>query len=517
MNAYSFDGPNRLTQLVQQGQTGGNTVATKGAKLSYNLLGRIASIFRTDYFDVGPQPDIATSTFSYDGMNRLTGIAYTHNGGTAIDAFSWTYDAASRVTSMATTADGTANYNYDNTDQVTGASYTGTGQPANEAYSYDANGNRTNAGYSTGANNRLLSDGTFNYVYDAEGNRTSRTRISAAPANDYLTTYAWDYRNRLTDVRFYNNSNVLTKHVHYTYDVFDHRISKSLDSTGSGAYDRIEDYVYDGNNVVLDFVDPDGAGPASLALATRYLNGPGVTDAFDQVYAQEAAATGSVLWLLADNLGTTRDVVDNTGAVVGHFVYNSFGQLATGPTNLTRYLYAGQAWDADAGLQYNWHRWYDPAVGRWISEDPIGFVAGDANLSRYVGNSPTLYIDPHGLDTVKDSIRHHLATGNVEGLKDLLASGGLDQAQRAAVQAAIKKLGTTAEKIIANECKGSVLKEFPRQYLKRTLKDIHACGVLSASMQFFARRAGRRPARGRNARATAEDSIGATGRSPRRQ
>ncbi len=40
---------------------------------------------------------------------------------------------------------------------------------------------------------------------------------------------------------------------------------------------------------------------------------------------------------------------------------------------------------------------YDPTVGRWLSQDPIGFQAGDPNLYRYVGNSPTNFTDPSGL------------------------------------------------------------------------------------------------------------------------
>lgn len=42
---------------------------------------------------------------------------------------------------------------------------------------------------------------------------------------------------------------------------------------------------------------------------------------------------------------------------------------------------------------------YDPTVGRWLSEDPIGFEAGDANLNRYVGNAATLFTDPDGLQS----------------------------------------------------------------------------------------------------------------------
>ena len=393
-NVYTYDALNRLTQLYQQGQTGGNAVAVKGANLTYNLLGQLSTVARTNFFGVGPAPDIATGTFTYDGANRLTKIAYTHNGGTATDAYSWVYDAGDRVTSMTTTADGTANYSYDNTNQVTGAAYTGTGQPANESYTYDANGNRTNTGYSTGTNNQLSSDGTFNYTYDAEGNRSTRTRISNATANDYKTTYTWDYRDRLTDVQFYNNSNVLTKHVHYTYNVFDHLIGKQVDDTGGGTYNRAEFYVYDGSDVALQF---NAAG----ALTERYLQGPSASGV-DTVLAGEdvtsLASPGTVSWPLTDNLGTIRDIVDSTGAVIDHLVYNSFGQIAseTAPTVHHLQGYTGGIYDRDSGMVNDWHRWYDPTVGRWISEDPIGFAAGDGNLSRDVGNGPTNLVDPFG-------------------------------------------------------------------------------------------------------------------------
>ncbi len=41
---------------------------------------------------------------------------------------------------------------------------------------------------------------------------------------------------------------------------------------------------------------------------------------------------------------------------------------------------------------------YDPGIGRWLSEDPIGFEAGDSNLYRYVANNPTNHTDPSGLE-----------------------------------------------------------------------------------------------------------------------
>ena len=62
-----------------------------------------------------------------------------------------------------------------------------------------------------------------------------------------------------------------------------------------------------------------------------------------------------------------------------------------------RFGYTGRDWDADAELYYYRARWYDPVVGRFISEDPSGFAAGDENLSRYVLNSPVMLVDPSGL------------------------------------------------------------------------------------------------------------------------
>lgn len=43
---------------------------------------------------------------------------------------------------------------------------------------------------------------------------------------------------------------------------------------------------------------------------------------------------------------------------------------------------------------------YDPTVGRWLNQDPIGFQAGDPNLYRYVGNKVTTHTDPSGLEDV---------------------------------------------------------------------------------------------------------------------
>jgi RHS repeat-associated protein len=91
-------------------------------------------------------------------------------------------------------------------------------------------------------------------------------------------------------------------------------------------------------------------------------------------------------------------VVDNIGIVIDHITYDSFGRIVGQTTAIDfRFAYTGREWDTETGQYYNRARYYDPTVGGFINEDPLGFGAGDTNLKRYVGNSPTNYTDPSGL------------------------------------------------------------------------------------------------------------------------
>jgi len=61
--------------------------------------------------------------------------------------------------------------------------------------------------------------------------------------------------------------------------------------------------------------------------------------------------------------------------------------------------FTGRLFDELTHQQYNTTRWYDPKVGRWESEDWIGFLGGQSNLTIYCGNNPISIIDPNGTDT----------------------------------------------------------------------------------------------------------------------
>jgi RHS repeat-associated protein len=104
-------------------------------------------------------------------------------------------------------------------------------------------------------------------------------------------------------------------------------------------------------------------------------------------------------WTLGDHLNTIRDIVKSDGTVVDHLEYNSFGKLISVTKNpdSTFFAYTGKLTDKNSDLQWNINRWYDSEVGRWMSEDPIGFESNDTNIYRYVNNLPLLLIDVYGL------------------------------------------------------------------------------------------------------------------------
>ena len=163
-------------------------------------------------------------------LGRLTNLVHLKDA-TTLAAFAWVYDAANRITQY-TSPDGTSDYNYDDTDQLLDANHDFQGD---ENYRYDENGNRTNPGYVTGENNRLLADRYYNYEYDGEGNRVSRTEI----ATGEVTEYQWDYRNRLVGVVVSDSDGNVIDLNGYTYDVFDRRIAKSVDSDGDGVGEAV--------------------------------------------------------------------------------------------------------------------------------------------------------------------------------------------------------------------------------------------------------------------------------------
>jgi RHS repeat-associated protein len=386
-NTYQYDQLQRLTDLVQQGQSGGNTVLAKHLTFAYNALSQRTQIAR--YQSTGTSNAVATTDFTYDSANRLSGIAHKQ-GSTNLNTYAYTYDPLSRIASVVSTLEGTDTYSYDQTSQLVGATHT---SQANETYGFDANGNRNTTGFTTGTNNQTTAGLGFTYTFDDEGNRTSKTETSTGKVEEYT----WDYRNRLTKVVFRNSSGgAIVKQVDYEYDPYNRLVHRTFDADGAGSGAATDQFwVYDqGINAVLQF---DGSSASNLSH--RYLWSNNV----DELLADEQIAGSNTLWGLADHLGSLRDIADlneGTGvtSITNHRTFNSFGRLVSETNAAVDMLFefTGKQSDDATGLQHNLNRWLDPTLGQWLSEDPIGFGAGDENVRRYLGNRISFNTDPSG-------------------------------------------------------------------------------------------------------------------------
>lgn len=100
---------------------------------------------------------------------------------------------------------------------------------------------------------------------------------------------------------------------------------------------------------------------------------------------------------LTDALGSPIAVTNNSGVVQTEYTYEPFGKTTvSGASNTSSYQYTDRENDG-TGLYYYRARFYSPRLQRFISEDPIEFKGGDANLYAYVWNRPLALVDPVGL------------------------------------------------------------------------------------------------------------------------
>ena len=136
---------------------------------------------------------------------------------------------------------------------------------------------------------------------------------------------------------------------------------------------------------------------------------------------------GEILWALADQVGTIRDIgtwndPSSEYEIANHRVYDSFGNL-TDETNSSVDLafgFTGRWTDAATGMTNHLNRWFDSSIGKWLSNDPIGFGGGDANVQRYVVNNPLQFVDNNGLDKSPPG-------GGGGGGDDVMGVSGIDQ------------------------------------------------------------------------------------------
>jgi len=205
-------------------------------------------------------------------------------------------------------------------------------------------------------------------------NGNTQTMVNSAGT----TTYAWDFENRLTSVVLPGSGGT----VYLKYDPFGRRIYKSS-SSGTSVY------AYDGDNLVEE---TNGTG----SVVARYSQGLNIDEPLAML------RSGTTSYYQADGLGSLTSLSNASGALASTYTYDSFGNLVASSGSLVNsFRYTGREFDTETGLYYYRARYYDPALGRFTSEDMERFDAGP-NFYPYVLNSPTNWVDPMGLDvTIK--------------------------------------------------------------------------------------------------------------------
>lgn len=114
----------------------------------------------------------------------------------------------------------------------------------------------------------------------------------------------------------------------------------------------------------------------------------------DQRFARNEASGRA--YFLTDHLGSTRALINASGAVVQRYDYTAYGEVTPSPSGFSNpYQYTGREQDANGFIYYR-ARYYEPAQARFISEDSYGFGGGDANFYAYVGGDPLSANDPSG-------------------------------------------------------------------------------------------------------------------------
>ena len=334
----------------------------------------------------------------YDDASRIQTIIedFDHSNLNFTRTQTLTYDDAGRLESQsASTAGGAIN-----------------GFDIDNSFVLDGTGNRTSTTTNGGApssaaissNNRLQSDATFTYSYDREGNLTRKETTSTL--DNSKTDYTWDHRNRLVRVEQFNAAGVKTKQIDNVYNNDDLLVRRTESVSGANT----EHYVYDGDHVSM-VIDNDGD------TKHRYVYAPGIDELLVDEVFNAAGQAERGYWSVTDHAGTVHELIesdaDGNGTntnykLIEHLDYDVSGKIAravdaTGVNPIaldnlfSSFAYAGRTWDGDAGVYYNRARWYDANTGRFISEDPIGFGGGDANLFRYAYGDPVNFRDPSGL------------------------------------------------------------------------------------------------------------------------
>jgi len=314
-------------------------------------------------------PNGLTEYYQLDPLDRLCAIDLAVvTGGEARPIWreSYGFDVMDRIAIRHDNRSGRTDFEYDAAGQLVAARGVKT-----EQFAYDAAGNRVFGSgqlVSYDMSNRAISDGRGQYEFDERGNRSSSNSASGR------VRYEYDLRDQLIGIVHADGSRT-----EYAYDAFSRRIRKHR-----GA--RVTEYIWLGHQMVQEIVTE-----GNTRHTCEYLYEPGAHKPLAM------RLRGSIYYYHCDRLGTPQLLTDARGIVVWSAHYEAFGDATVQLHEVEQPLrFLGQYFDGESGLHYNRARYYDPALGSYLSADPA-LPPGSANQYRYVSGNPINLSDPLGL------------------------------------------------------------------------------------------------------------------------
>lgn len=425
--AHQLDPLGRRTRtLLPDGQALGYRWDERGRLDAITLDGQPLSRHEWDTLgqEIARDQGALQSRYDWDPAGRLRSQAAAARDGGAVLGRHYQHDAAGQVLGIDDLRQGPTRYTYDPAGQLLAVQGKGP-----EHFAHDPAGNlfdeAAGADLKTAApGDRLAMHGDRHFRYDSAGNRTEER---SGTGGHRRQRYVYDAEHRLVAVHGPQGSSA------YRYDALGRRTAK-LTPQGQ------TQFFWDGAALVGELRLPTRAprgdaaandpgpgaprqAPTGAAACQRwYVYEPGSFRPLACVRRQSGSPgeepgvvpAAEVFHYHLDHLGTPREMTDARGRIVWSARYRAWGALALADVNEVDnpLRFQGQFHDSETGLHYNFHRYYDPDVGRFIHQDPIG-LEGGFNPYAYAPN-PVGWVDPLGLTGDPANATHI----TYEGIKD---------------------------------------------------------------------------------------------------
>ena len=360
-------------------------------------------------------PGGVSQSFAYDNIGRLVN-SKTRRSAEQRRSRHYNWGSADRLLSIEDDRYGLTQYSYSPSGELTMATY------ANGTKEYrlsDKVGNLYNdpdkklRKYLEGG--RIEKSGEWTFKYDKDGQLIEKFRGKAGffSAKKDRWEYSWNQNGTLKGVFAPHRHGHWTS---FTYDALGRRLTKLGDVTFH--------YLWNGNVPLHEW-----------QTGNRYVGSvltPYSEDFKTWLFEEESFVPlaliqdGKAYSIVCDQLGTPTEAYDEEGKEVWYRRLDMNGKIleetqpGLNPEGYVSipFLFQGQYCDYETGLAYNRFRYYDPELGRYISEDPIGFLGGTLNVYGYVENT-MLLIDPLALSGRGGTIHRRIQNELSEALKEV--------------------------------------------------------------------------------------------------